>query len=450
MIGQHDTIAAIATPSGTGGVCIIRISGAQALAIAKQLSKIEDVRKRHVHFAHFYAQDGSLIDQGILLYFQAPHSFTGEDVVELQGHGGIAVANALLGAALDSGARLAEAGEFTRRAFLNDKLDLSQAEAVADLIAARSMAAMQAANRSLQGEFSRQVNSLADEILQLRVYIEAALDFPEEEIDFISEGNIEARLLAWGEKLSALLQQSEQGKLLNEGIDLVLAGKPNAGKSSLLNALSGEDRAIVTHIAGTTRDILRESIIIEGIPINLVDTAGLRESEDIVEQEGIRRSHQAIQHAQLIALLIAADDMDAAEILDLETQLHERAGNSPIVKLYNKADLADASLQAQYQDGLWLSAKTGQGLEAVRKKIAQLAGKTESEAPFIARERHIRALDKAQRHFLQAWQAFQGHRAAELLAQDLRLVHDDLGEITGKVHADDLLGEIFSGFCIGK
>lgn len=447
---QSDTIAAIATPSGTGGVCIIRISGAQALAIAKRLSGLETIRTRYAHFAKIYATDGGLIDQGLLLFFQAPHSFTGEDVVEIHGHGGIAVANALLSAALDCGARLAEAGEFTRRAFLNDKLDLSQAEAVADLIAARSTAAMQAANRSLQGVFSQQVNALAESILQLRVYIEAALDFPEEEIDFLTEGNIEQRLIVWGEQLSALLAQSQQGKLLNDGIDLVLVGKPNAGKSSLLNALSGQDRAIVTHIAGTTRDVLREAIVIEGIPINVLDTAGLRESEDIVEQEGIRRSRKAIENAQLIALLIAADAIDDAQVDALTQEIAHYAPNAAVLKLYNKADLVSPALQAHYQDGLWLSAKTGDGLEQVRKKIAQLAGKTEIEAPFIARERHIRALQTAQKRFIQALEQFQAYRAGELLAEDLRAIHDSLGEITGKVHADDLLGEIFSGFCIGK
>lgn len=443
-----DTIAAIATPPGIGGVCIIRISGGQALAIGEALSG-KKLTPRLAQFAPIQNQTGQVIDEAVVLYFQGPRSFTGEDVVEIQGHGGIAIANALLTAVLDRGARLAEAGEFTRRAFLNDKIDLAQAEAVADLIAARSESAMQAAARSLSGEFSRKVNQLADDILQLRIYIEAALDFPEEEIDFISEGDIEGRLVRWGEALEKLLAQSRQGKLLNDGIALVLAGKPNAGKSSLLNALAGEDRAIVTEQAGTTRDIVRETLVIDGIPVNLLDTAGLRDSSDIVEQEGIRRSRAAIAQAGIIALLIAGntDDVDDKT---LREEIAAIAPNTPLLILYNKADLTEPAVKAAYSDGLWLSAKHGEGVENVKHAIAQLAGKTETEAPYIARERHIRALKTAKAYFEHALSQLQSYQAGELVAEDLRQVHDALGEITGKIRAEDLLGEIFSGFCIGK
>lgn len=444
-MSDSETISAIATPPGVGGVCIIRISGVQARAIGERLSG-KTLTPRHAHFANITNPAGQRIDEAVILYFQAPHSFTGEDIVEIQGHGGIAVANALLRATLDCGARLAEPGEFTRRAFLNDKLDLAQAEAVADLIAARSQSALQAATRSLQGEFSRVVNTLAEDILRLRVYIEAALDFPEEEIDFLSEGDIEGRLQRWGEQLAKLLAQSQQGKLLNDGINLVLAGKPNAGKSSLLNALSGEDRAIVTEQAGTTRDIVREQLVIEGIPVNILDTAGIRDSDDIVEKEGIRRSREAIAKADIIALLIAGDDIDTA----LSEEIRTLAPNTPRLLLYNKMDIVEESKRNQQSDGLWLSAKTGQGIDTVKAKIAELAGKTEIESLFIARERHIRALQTAQQHFNHAIAQLKTLRAGELVAEDLRQVHDALGEITGKIRADELLGGIFSGFCIGK
>ena len=453
MASDDRTIAAITTPPGTGGVCVVRVSGPDALAIAETLGG-KSPQPRMATLTGFRDRQGTPIDQGILLYFKAPHSFTGEDVVELQGHGGVAVAQALLAAALDAGASLAEPGEFSRRAFLNDKMDLTEAEAVADLIAARSQAAIRAANRSLQGVFSKRIDTLADGLLELRSYIEAALDFPEEEVDFLSAGEVESRLRTWGEELAALLSASRQGSLINDGVDLVLAGKPNVGKSSLLNALLEEDRAIVTAQAGTTRDIVRESLVIEGIPIDLLDTAGLRESGDPAEQEGIRRSRKAIAEADIVLLLTdghALEESSAKQALaQMAAELRQAAPQAHVLVVYNKADLVDPAMR-DTRDGLWISAKTRCGLDALKRHIARLAGKQETrESVFIARERHVRALQEAYRHYEEALRQLCHCRAGELIAEDLRRAHESLGEITGKVRSEDLLGEIFSGFCIGK
>lgn len=446
MQPARDTIAAIATPPGTGGVSIIRISGSEALAIAARVSGITPAPRRAT-LAHIHDTCGDTLDQALLLYYPAPHSYTGEDTLEIQGHGGIAVTQAVLAAVLDAGARLAEPGEYTRRAYLNNKIDLAQAEAIADLINARSQAAVKAANRSLQGDFSREIETLAADLLALRVYIEAALDFPEEEIDFLREGDIAARLLAWGERLRSLLAQSTQGRLMNDGINLVIAGKPNAGKSSLLNALVGEERAIVTAQAGTTRDIVRETILIHGMPVNILDTAGLREAEDLVEQEGIRRTRHALTQADLILLL---RDGSALENIAEEEAL---PANIPQLLAYNKADQTPSAVQAQHTDGLWISAKTGAGIDALRDAIAHAAGRdAREESPYIARERHLRALHQAERHYQDALAQLQLHASqnGELIAEDLRLAHDALGSITGAISSDDLLGHIFSSFCIGK
>ena len=437
MQPARDTIAAIATPPGTGGVSIIRISGGEALAIAARVSGITPAPRRAT-LAHIRDARGDTLDQALLLYYPAPHSYTGEDTLEIQGHGGIAVTQAVLAAVLDAGARLAEPGEYTRRAYLNNKIDLAQAEAIADLINARSQAAVKAANRSLQGDFSRQIETLAADLLALRIYIEAALDFPEEEIDFLREGDIAVRLQGWGERLRTLLAQSTQGRLMNDGINLVIAGKPNAGKSSLLNALVGEERAIVTAQAGTTRDIVRETILIHGMPVNILDTAGLREASDLVEQEGIRRTRQALNQADLILLLrdgSALDDDAADDALP---------ANIPQLLAYNKADQTHA-------DGLWLSAKTGAGIDALRDAIARAVGRdSREESPYIARERHLRALHQAERHYQHALAQLHSTQNGELIAEDLRLAHEALGSITGAVSSDDLLGHIFSSFCIGK
>ena len=444
MQPARDTIAAIATPPGTGGVSIIRISGGEALAIAARVSGITPAPRRAT-LAHIRDARGDTLDQALLLYYPAPHSYTGEDTLEIQGHGGIAVTQAVLAAVLDAGARLAEPGEYTRRAYLNNKIDLAQAEAIADLINARSQAAVKAANRSLQGDFSRQIETLAADLLALRIYIEAALDFPEEEIDFLREGDIAVRLQGWGERLRTLLAQSTQGRLMNDGINLVIAGKPNAGKSSLLNALVGEERAIVTAQAGTTRDIVRETILIHGMPVNILDTAGLREASDLVEQEGIRRTRQALNQADLILLLrdgSALDDDAADDALP---------ANIPHLLAYNKADQTLPAVQAQHADGLWLSAKTGAGIDALRDAIARAVGRdSREESPYIARERHLRALHQAERHYQHALAQLHASQNGELIAEDLRLAHEALGSITGAVSSDDLLGHIFSSFCIGK
>ncbi|WP_314777540.1 tRNA uridine-5-carboxymethylaminomethyl(34) synthesis GTPase MnmE [Cardiobacterium hominis] len=443
MQPARDTIAAIATPPGTGGVSIIRISGGEALAIAARVSGITPAPRRAT-LAHIRDARGDTLDQALLLYYPAPHSYTGEDTLEIQGHGGIAVTQAVLAAVLDAGARLAEPGEYTRRAYLNNKIDLAQAEAIADLINARSQAAVKAANRSLQGDFSRQIETLAADLLALRIYIEAALDFPEEEIDFLREGDIAVRLQGWGERLRTLLAQSTQGRLMNDGINLVIAGKPNAGKSSLLNALVGEERAIVTAQAGTTRDIVRETILIHGMPVNILDTAGLREAEDLVEQEGIRRTRHALSQADLILLLRDGSALDDAADDELPA-------NIPQLLAYNKADQTPPAVQAQHADGLWISAKTGAGIDALRDAIACAVGRdSREESPYIARERHLRALHQAERHYQDALAQLHSSQNGELIAEDLRLAHEALGSITGAVSSDDLLGHIFSSFCIGK
>lgn len=452
-----DTIAAIATAPGRGGIGIVRISGPLALTIGQSICG-QALPARQAMYCQFQEDEKTpALDAGIALYFPAPASFTGEDVIELQGHGGPVVLDLLLRACCQQGARVARAGEFSERAFLNDKLDLAQAEAIADLINCTTESAARGAVRSLQGDFSRAVNELMHRVISLRVYVEAAIDFPEEEIDFIAEGDVAEQLADIHSLLNTVVDSAQQGSLLREGMKLVIAGKPNAGKSSLLNALSGQDSAIVTAIEGTTRDVLREHIQVDGMPLHIVDTAGLRSSDDEIEQEGIRRAWQEMETADRILLVIDSTRQQdrEAEADIIWPELHQHLATSiPVTIIHNKCDLAQLQAGSQQHGDsciISLSAKTGAGMPLLREHLKQAAGFTaETSHPFLARRRHLEALAKA-RDFLEQGQAqLRGAGAAELVAEDLRQCHNHLGEITGAMSSDDLLGEIFSGFCIGK
>ena len=443
-----DTIAALATPPGRGGVGIVRVSGPRAAAIAEALLG-HLPKPRTAEYLPFVDADGTVLDTGLALFFPGPHSYTGEDVLELQGHGGPVVMDLLLERCLALGARAARPGEFTERAWLNDKLDLAQAEAVADLIDSASKQAARLAVRSLQGAFSQRVHELVAALTELRVYVESAIDFPEEEIDFLGDGAVAARLAEVCQHLADTRAQARQGNLLREGIRVVIAGRPNAGKSTLLNALSGRDSAIVTDIPGTTRDLLREQISIDGLPLHVIDTAGLREAADAVEQEGVRRAWAAIESADHILLLHAADgDED-------DDELHQRlaAAGPPLTRVWTKIDLSGdipGLREGARGPELWLSARSGAGLDALRQHLKACAGyQGGGEGQFMARRRHLDALQRASDHLARAGE--QLHAAAgELLAEELRQAQQALGEITGEFSADDLLGEIFSSFCIGK
>jgi len=448
MIADADTIAAIATPPGRGGVGIVRVSGPRVADIARALTGGALPSPRRAGLHSFRDAAGQPIDQGLLLYFPGPASFTGEDVLELQGHGGPVVMDLLLARVLELGARLARPGEFSERAFLNDRMDLAQAEAVADLIDAASAAAARAAVRSLEGAFSEAVHGLTERLIELRMYVEAAIDFPEEEIDFLADAEVERRLQALNEAFDGLMARARQGSLLREGMTLVIAGRPNAGKSSLLNALAGRDTAIVTDIPGTTRDLLQERIALDGMPLTVIDTAGLRDSSDPVEREGVRRAWQAI--AQADAILLVIDDSSG---FDAEDQaLVERLPQQvPLVRVYNKIDLTGRPPGEQDGGVLALSARTGAGLDTLRarlKRCVDYAGETADG--FSARRRHLEALQRARGHFDAGREALQVQRAGELLAEELRLAQQALAEITGEFTSDDLLGRIFASFCIGK
>jgi len=447
---NHDTIAAIATAPGRGGVGVIRISGSNLLPFAFALTG-KTPQPRYATLANFKAADGSSIDSGLLLFFPDPHSFTGEDVLELQGHGGPVVMQMLLARCLDLGARLAEPGEFSRRAFLNGKLDLAQAEAVADLIDAATTSAARSAVRSLQGEFSKAIHGLTDELINLRMLVEATLDFPEEDIDFLKAANAFGRLEDLQFRLAGIFDRAGQGKLLQSGLHVVLAGQPNVGKSSLLNRLSGDDLAIVTPIAGTTRDALRSTIQIEGIPLHIIDTAGLRETEDEVEKIGIERSWREIERCDVVLLLVDARTGVSEADREILARLPERLQR---ITIYNKIDLAGRAPERHEEtDGIAisLSAKANSGIELLRQELLRIAGWHQTEDIFIARERHLRALSLAQEHLAAARQVVESQLPAlELFAEELRLTQQALGEITGEFTADDLLGVIFSRFCIGK
>lgn len=444
---DKETITALATPSGRGGVGIIRVSGPQVRTIAHaMLGQLP--KPRQAVYLPFQDSQGQMVDEGIALFFPAPHSFTGEDVLELQGHGGPVILDCLLRQVLTSGARLARPGEFSERAFLNNKIDLAQAEAIADLIDAGSEQAARSAVRSLQGDFSRQVQAIVAELIQLRMYVEAAIDFPAEEIDFISDSTMTRDLQAVICSIIALRQSAQQGALLREGMTVVIVGKPNAGKSSLLNQLSGRDTAIVTDIPGTTRDVLREFIHLDGMPLHIIDTAGLRETEDVIEREGMRRTREAVAQADVILWITDASvEREAPPEIEINQKI-------PVVLVKNKIDLT-AELPSKKSQNEYtviaLSAKFRQGLDLLRDHLKELAGFTaNSEGVFIARRRHLTAIDQALHHLQEGSRQLEAHCAGELLAEDLRHAQHALNEITGEFTADDLLGKIFSSFCIGK
>lgn len=442
-----DTIAAIATPPGKGGVGIIRVSGNLTESVAQAILGFIP-KKRYAHHTSFKDEQGKTIDEGIALYFKGPNSFTGEDVLEFQGHGGPIVLDQLLKNILKQGARLARPGEFSERAYLNNKMDLTQAEAIADLINASSEQAARNAVHSLQGDFSKKINELLKELIHLRKMVEAAIDFPEEEIDFLEESSIKQDMKNIIGKVSDVLLSAKQGVLLQEGMTVVLAGEPNVGKSSLLNCLSGKESAIVTEIAGTTRDILKEYIHINGMPLHIIDTAGLRKSEDVVEREGMRRAWQAIEKADAILWI-----KDSAQETDYEIP-KALPKTAPVIVIKNKIDLINESPAVQIDDDktiISLSVKHKQGIDLLKQHLTQLMGYVPNqEGIFIARRRHIDALQRAAALLQQGEEQLQQHQAGELLAEDLRLVQQTLSEITGEYSSDDLLGEIFSNFCIGK
>ncbi len=451
-----DTIVAVATAPGRGGIGIVRLSGAQAFVIAATISGMEAERlqPRFAHYATFRDGTGAAIDEGLVLSFRAPASFTGEDVVELHGHGGPVVMDLLLARCLALGARPARPGEFSARAFLNDKLDLAQAEAIADLIDARSAAAARGAVRSLQGVFSDRIQALVNALIHLRTYVEAAIDFPEEEVDFLADGQVAALLATIERDLDQLLLQTRAATLLREGITVVIAGRPNAGKSSLLNALVGREAAIVTPIAGTTRDLLREQLAIDGIPVNLIDTAGLRESADPVEQEGVRRAWAEVRNADLVLLLIDSTQQAGSDPQQLWPEFVRALGpQQTLVVVRNKCDLSGepAGELPGAVPVVAISATNGRGIDALRACIKRLVGAGDvGESPFVARRRHLDALLRARAMLANGRAQLDHNRAGELLAEDLRLAQQALDEITGAFSADDLLGRIFSSFCIGK
>ena len=452
MLNQSDIIAAIATPPGRGSVGIVRISGKNLLSIAQViLGGLPE--PRHVQLSQFLDAKGQIIDQGIALYFPAPNSYTGEDVLELQGHGGPAIMNLLLNQCIASGARMAQPGEFTLRAFLNQKLDLVQAESVADIIEASTSQAARCAVRSLQGGFSMTINALVQSLTMLRMFIEATLDFPEEEIDGLHGEEVKEKLNAIILQLEQVMSSAHQGNLLQEGIKVVLVGEPNVGKSSLLNQLAEEEVAIVTEIPGTTRDSIQRTITISGIPIHIIDTAGLRKTADIVEQKGIERTQIAIKDADILIHLI--DCSRPLSVTDNDV-LQSFSIDKPHITVINKIDLIDQKPGTNTIANtvkVYLSAKTGEGVEQLREQILHAAGWHTGQAGeglFMARQRHLEALENAKLHLDAAWEHGQDESEWVLLAEELRLAHDALSSITGRFTADDLLGEIFSHFCIGK
>lgn len=447
-----DTIAALATPPGKGGVGIIRVSGPAASEIARSITGTE-LTPRYAHYGSFLDHSNTPIDQGLALYFPKPHSFTGEDVLELQGHGGPIIMDSLLQAVTALGARLARPGEFSERAFLNDKMDLTQAEAIADLIEASTEQAARNALHSLQGAFSNEINLLVEALIRLRIYVEAAIDFPEEEIDFLADGKVAADLEEILQHLLSVKGKARQGSLIREGMKVVIAGKPNAGKSSLLNALSGRQTAIVTEIEGTTRDVLREHIHLDGMPLHIIDTAGLRDSADIVEMIGIERAWEEIKNADRILMVVDSTSTDKNNAKEIWPEFVDRLKHiSNLTLILNKSDLSCAKSNDQNEHPvIALSAKSGEGVNQLREHLKQCMGfNTTTEGGFAARRRHLDAIDRAENLLLAGQQQLINMGAGELLAEDLRQAQQVLGEITGTFSSDDLLGRIFSSFCIGK
>ena len=448
-----NTIAAIATPPGKGGVAIVRVSGSKVSDIIKSLIK-KPLKSRYATFCEFIDANEEVIDQGIALYFPAPHSFTGEDVLELHGHGGPVILDCLLQRVLSLGAVIAKPGEFSERAFLNNKIDLTEAEAISDLINAATKASAHSAVNSLRGEFSREIRNLLEIITNLRTYIEAAIDFSDEDINFLHDKKITSQLKNALEKLDIIQRAAKQGVLLQEGINVVIAGKPNVGKSSLLNYFTGEDTAIVTEIPGTTRDILHTQIQLDGIPLHLLDTAGLRESDDVVEQEGVKRAKQVIEKADFILLMVdAKDDLIRDPKILLQKFSLKIQSDTKIIVIFNKIDLTLEAERTQKLDDIdcvFLSLKNNNGIDLLKQLIKSNLGFNDVvESNFSARRRHLDALQKTKKNILQAKEA-QRAQSFELMAEDLRQAQESLGEITGNFTTEDLLDKIFSEFCIGK
>jgi len=453
-LANNDTITAQATPPGRGGVGIVRISGPLAKTISETVLKTE-LKPRYAYYGPFFDQNDSEIDQGIALYFPGPNSFTGEDVLELQGHGGPVIVDLLLKRAIELGARLAKPGEFSERAFLNDKLDLAQAEAIADLIDSSSEQAARCAIRSLQGEFSSRIHELVEALVQLRIYVEAAIDFPEEEIDFLADGKVLGDLKEVLGKVIDVQAEAKQGSLLREGMNVVIAGRPNAGKSSLLNALAGRETAIVTDIAGTTRDVLREHIHIDGMPLHIIDTAGLRDAPDEVERIGINRAWEEINKADRVLLMVDSQSTDTDDPEQIWPEfVHQLPESSRITVIRNKADLSGETIsirEAHDHTTITLSAKSQTGVDLLREHLKESMGfSATTEGGFMARRRHLDALERAHELLKTGLDQLEINGAGELLAEDLRQAQQALNEITGEFTPDDLLGRIFSSFCIGK
>ncbi|WP_298451495.1 tRNA uridine-5-carboxymethylaminomethyl(34) synthesis GTPase MnmE [uncultured Marinobacter sp.] len=451
-----DTIAAIATAPGQAGVGIVRVSGPLAKPIATKMLGYTP-KPRYAHYGGFLDQNSDLIDEGIGLFFPNPNSFTGEDVFELQGHGGTIILDLLLREVCRHGARLARPGEFSERAFLNDKLDLAQAEAIADLIESSSEQAARCAVRSMQGVFSRSIETLVEAVTHLRIYVEAAIDFPEEEIDFLADGKVGSDLQTLLEQLEGILGEAQQGTILRDGMKVVIAGRPNAGKSSLLNALAGREAAIVTAIEGTTRDVLREHIHIDGMPLHIIDTAGLRDSPDEVEQIGIARAWEEIRQADRILLMVDATTTDKTTPHEIWPDfIDQLPAAAPVTVIRNKVDLSGESIGiSEVSNGdkpvIRLAAKSTEGLDVLRDHLKQCMGfASTTEGGFLARRRHLDALERAKDFLIQGQAQLEGYGAGELLAEDLRAAQDALGEITGQITPDELLGKIFGSFCIGK